>query len=330
MKKRAVHWALFLIFPILLGINTVRAQFSDIQKDSLTYLYRHNVIEAGPGNTFKPTEPLPRDEMLEIIFKAHLIPLKSVNQACFNDVAPDHPRAPYICTAKENGWIKGYPDNTFKPDEKVSKIEALQTLSAIQNWIRYVSEPGFSFTDVPKDAWYYDYVKWAYIAGYIDDAPRFYPARAITREEFAEILFRTIVAEKMSAKPIVDLPMTARNFFKIENIAQQQRYEDFKDADQYVDVTGNIYAVKHLQVDLETHSNRPSHYVPHTLMIAKFTPDKKLDKFTWHHFYELQPRTLDFSIASVVRDKVEVEMKYHNAFVRTKTYILESLRKTSS
>lgn len=43
---------------------------------------------------------------------------ENLYENCFEDVE-DEWFAPYVCYAKEKGWVTGYPDGTFKPENNV-------------------------------------------------------------------------------------------------------------------------------------------------------------------------------------------------------------------
>jgi N-acetylmuramoyl-L-alanine amidase len=50
----------------------------------------------------------------------------SGGERCFPDVDQEEWYAPYLCYAKTNNIIKGYPDGSAKPDNSVTIAEALK------------------------------------------------------------------------------------------------------------------------------------------------------------------------------------------------------------
>lgn len=38
----------------------------------------------------------------------------------FTDIADNHPRADEIARAVEEGWVYGYDDGTFRPDQRIT------------------------------------------------------------------------------------------------------------------------------------------------------------------------------------------------------------------
>ncbi len=78
---------------------------------------------------FQPEAFLSRQELLKISFLAagynETFFEEYADDDCFTDLAGTW-GAKYICYAKERGFVKGYPDGTFKPTETVNFIEALK------------------------------------------------------------------------------------------------------------------------------------------------------------------------------------------------------------
>ncbi|MEG0181476.1 MAG: N-acetylmuramoyl-L-alanine amidase [Peptostreptococcaceae bacterium] len=85
------------------------------------------------------------------------------------------------------GYINGYSNGTFKPDESITRAEFIKLVNRTFN---YTSKGSNSFKDVKSDQWYYDEVLIAinhgYINGYSDNT--FKPNEKISREEVAKII----------------------------------------------------------------------------------------------------------------------------------------------
>ena len=93
------------------------------------------------------------------------------------------------------GLIKGYPDNTFKPEKGITRAELTTLLVRTLNitaseWIEAAKES--LFTDVEEGAWYAPYinlgVKFGLVTGYPDGT--FKPNRVINRAEGVTLLAR--------------------------------------------------------------------------------------------------------------------------------------------
>jgi hypothetical protein len=99
-------------------------------------------------------------------------------------------------------YIKGYKDGTFRPDQKLTKAEAVSLLAGLVDDYTDRGAYACDFVDVPSDAPYYDDVAymsnkgigntWAQPVKYVtaDAEKRFHPNAEITRGELAEIMSR--------------------------------------------------------------------------------------------------------------------------------------------
>jgi hypothetical protein len=87
------------------------------------------------------------------------------------------------------GYILGYEDNTFKPDNTITRAEFVSLINRAKNYSAMTNIP---FRDVPVNEWYFPEVQKAYMANYIqgDSENNFRPNAQITRQEVAVILSR--------------------------------------------------------------------------------------------------------------------------------------------
>ena len=75
----------------------------------------------------------------------------------FSDIS-GHWAEDYIARAVQRGWIAGYEDGTFRPDQNITRAEAMTIINRMLN--RFVNEQGLHsdaiiWPDNPKNAWYY-------------------------------------------------------------------------------------------------------------------------------------------------------------------------------
>ena len=97
----------------------------------------------------------------------------------------------HLMWAVRNGVIKGKTETTFDPDGNCKRCDLAVML------YRMYGKPSVSgqtipFTDVPKSAYYYNAVVWAYNKGYIKgtSSKKFNPNGTITRQDMVVILWR--------------------------------------------------------------------------------------------------------------------------------------------
>ena len=92
-----------------------------------------------------------------------------------------------------NGFIKGYADGTFKPDKPVTRAEFSRMLNVA---FGIANTQVVNFYDVPSSEWYYQEVRKAVAAGYINgyEDNTFRPNSKITRQEAAVMIASVIPA----------------------------------------------------------------------------------------------------------------------------------------
>jgi len=115
----------------------------------------------------------------------------------FVDVLPDkHWAFNYIEFAKEKGIIKGYDDGTFKPDQNITKAEAIAILNRINKTPTAPSTCAMPFTDVPLTHWAYKDAHDAACAGITmgDGEGNLNPDRSMTRDEMVNMIYNYFVS----------------------------------------------------------------------------------------------------------------------------------------
>lgn len=84
----------------------------------------------------------------------------------FTDVSKSSWAYKSIMTIRDEGVIDGYPDNTFRPEEEISRVHTALLLSRSID-LQPIRD-GKEFNDVPKTNAYYDAIQKVYRAGIFD------------------------------------------------------------------------------------------------------------------------------------------------------------------
>ena len=173
------------------------SSFSDIDAShwaytSVSYLADNFILNGYLDKTFKPENYITRAEFAKIIISA----TDTYNDAAissFSDVSVDDWYYPYISTAYNLGYIKGYPDGSFRPDDNVTRAD----ICAIVNRVLKAASDGSvsSFTDdfaIPSYARESVYALAAkgIINGYTDGT--FLPTAYATRAQTAKIIYSAL------------------------------------------------------------------------------------------------------------------------------------------
>lgn len=93
-------------------------------------LTENNVIAGYPDRTFKPNLPVSRAEMATMVVKGfNLNDDVTCASNIFKDVPKHHWANKTISKAVANGIMTGYPNDTFKPNQPISRAEAFTIMS---------------------------------------------------------------------------------------------------------------------------------------------------------------------------------------------------------
>jgi uncharacterized surface protein with fasciclin (FAS1) repeats len=88
-----------------------------------------NIISGFPDGTFRPEEPVDRAEFAAAIANAFETTATRQNPTGFSDVPRNYWAASAIQKAYEAGFMQGYPNNQFQPNQEISKVQAIVALS---------------------------------------------------------------------------------------------------------------------------------------------------------------------------------------------------------
>ena len=149
------------------------------------------------GGSKEPVTPYPS---IEITGKEE--ENSTINET-LTDISSEHWAYESVKTLSNAGVINGFEDGTFRPEEAVTREQFIKMLVGAFNMTADGAE--CSYSDVPKDAWYYSFVAIAtekgITKGYGDI---FGTGASITREDAAVMIYRIIEAAQAEADNFSD------------------------------------------------------------------------------------------------------------------------------
>ena len=157
--------------------------------DEIDYLYEAWVTKGYSDWTFRPESNITRAEILIMVYKfKKLEPTGSwVN---FPDVLNTDFAYPYISSASSAWFIKWYSDGTFRPNNPVTRAEAIAIALNIIVWKGNISAPSDSdFQDVSNTDWYCKYTNYISQNWLLDVISKFYPNDNMKRKDLAVMLY---------------------------------------------------------------------------------------------------------------------------------------------
>jgi hypothetical protein len=109
--------------------------FSDVDSDYwaqpfIQTLAAKNIISGFPDGTFRPGEPVDRAEFAAMIANAfNANATRQLDETGFSDVPGDYWATSAIQEAYETGFLEGYPNNEFQPNQEIPKVQAIVALA---------------------------------------------------------------------------------------------------------------------------------------------------------------------------------------------------------
>ena len=115
------------------------------------------IVNGYPDGTFRPNAPITRAEMAKIIA---LFAKLDKTADRFPDTA-GHWAEAYIRLAAGNGWIEGYPDGTFRPNQSITRAETVTMIDRVLERVPkdesrlLPHETMLTFPDCRPGQWFY-------------------------------------------------------------------------------------------------------------------------------------------------------------------------------
>jgi len=111
--------------------NPNPGELSDIQghwaEGFIKGLVAKGYISGFPDGTFKPEDPITRAQYAAVISRAFELPRKRP-AVTFVDVSQTFWAFPFIQEASQMGFISGFPDNSFRPNQNLTRVQAVVSL----------------------------------------------------------------------------------------------------------------------------------------------------------------------------------------------------------
>lgn len=145
--------------------KTYSNTFTDVPKgywaaNYIGYMQQFGIITGYSDGSFRPDAPVTRAEFAAIASRFEKL---TEGSKSFSDVPDTYWAARYINFAATRGWVTGYSDGTFKPENTITRAEVaavtcrLLERSADQDYIRSHLNELRTFSDMTESHWAYWY-----------------------------------------------------------------------------------------------------------------------------------------------------------------------------
>lgn len=148
----------------------VHCSFSDVSGKAwyagyVKYLETFGIIKGYEDGTFRPEQEISRAEFVVMsvrFYKAYGIKVTDdAKKLVFTDVSKSYWAVDYIDEASANGWIVGYGNGTFAPDNDITRAEVVTIVNRVlgreadKEYIAANMSSVKTFPDVPNSHWAY-------------------------------------------------------------------------------------------------------------------------------------------------------------------------------
>lgn len=159
-----VMFARLLVKKMDIG-KTYPSKFKDVDAtkwyaNAIGYMEQYGIITGYSDGTFKPNVTITRAEFAAIASRFDKLIVG--NPVSFTDIDNGYWARDYISFAATKGWIKGYPDNTFKPAKSITRAEVV---SLVNRMLERYSDSSYveknkvkinQYVDLTNSHWAYD------------------------------------------------------------------------------------------------------------------------------------------------------------------------------
>ena len=156
--------AVMIFYRLLVAAdkNTVyTSTFTDVKANAwyaqaIAYFEKHGLIVDSRDGKFRPNDPITRAEYAALAAGFDNLSPSAPN--IFPDVADDHWAVGYINSTADKGWVAGFPDGTFKPDEALTRAQLVTIINRMLNRklaAEDVPADVIVYTDLPETHWAY-------------------------------------------------------------------------------------------------------------------------------------------------------------------------------
>ena len=146
LLKRTISIVSAIAISASIVVSAMAAEFTDVSEqspyyDAINYTTETGIFSGVSDTEFAPDVQLTRGMYVTLLGKVYLklhgdngAPSDKVAETGFADVAPDDYYGPSVCWAWKNGIVSGYDEDTFAPDDVLTKEQAISIMYRYSNF----------------------------------------------------------------------------------------------------------------------------------------------------------------------------------------------------
>ena len=137
--------------------------FNDVSQGSwytksILIMTNLNILKGYPDGSFRPNAPITRAEFAAIASRYEKL---EKGEAKFTDIDERHWAYPEVASAYKKGWINGYPDGSFKPENHITREEVVTIANRMLerkcdlDFVKSNKASIINYTDNYENSWSY-------------------------------------------------------------------------------------------------------------------------------------------------------------------------------
>lgn len=214
-----------MLYSLLRDQSWEKKSFSDVGSqwyaEAVSVMAGLGVIQGYSDGSFKPGREITRAEFVTMAVNCDTI---MEGGSSFPDVSASFWGAPYIATAAAKGWISGFQDGTFRPNDRITRAQAVTIINNMLG--RSVDTEILDRTDVKN---FYDMFPehWAY-GNILEAATDHFYTRGANEEVWTGYEPDTVYPEKSGwlkdGSTLYYLDAKTRKFLRGEQVIDGKKY----------------------------------------------------------------------------------------------------------
>ncbi|WP_301107712.1 S-layer homology domain-containing protein [Sporosarcina sp.] len=224
MKSKLIKSLVVVLIVSVISVSSIgyvqskSIEFTDVPKHRAYYeavisLSSRGYISGYPDGTFRPAANVTRGQAAKIIANVLQLDTQKVKNPGFIDISTAHQYYGHIAALVEAGVISGYEDQTFKPNQSMTRAHMSKMIIKGFNFEEADKNAMSPFTDVSSKQWFAPYVESLRILNITTGTtPTTYsPGELVTRSQLASFVTRS---EKVKSPdtPVIPEPSEEPDF----------------------------------------------------------------------------------------------------------------------
>ncbi|GAB6099267.1 hypothetical protein JCM16358_11460 [Halanaerocella petrolearia] len=224
MRKLVTIMILTSLLVVNLTVPALAYQPQDVTQDHWALEYISPLLDKGimyvyQDGSFEPNQPITRGEFAYSLAKALELQPAIVSQ--LTDIA-NHQAKGYISALVNKEIITGYPDQTFRPEKRITRAEIITMLARslkLNQDQKQINLDSNFYSDLKDTHWARNFITLSTRLGIINGYPNgeFKPNNYVTRAESAKLLVKLMNLETVAGEIVETYPISKLVKVKVDN-----------------------------------------------------------------------------------------------------------------